>query len=71
MGVTVYSTFTGWCDCLEHFYEWVWVGVTGCGWVWVVVTGCRWVGKMVKPAENQYGHKDSATVHVEMDSARI
>ena len=29
----------GWCDCLEHFYGWVWVGVTGCG----------WVGKMVKP----------------------
>ena len=43
MGVTVYSTFMGWCDCLEHFYEWVWVGVTRCGWVWVVVTGCDWV----------------------------
>ena len=42
MGVTVYSTFMGWCDCLEHFYGWVWVGVTGCG----------WVGKMAKPKKN-------------------
>ena len=40
MGVTVVSTFMDRCDCLEHFYGWVWVGVTSCG----------WVGKMVKPA---------------------
>ena len=30
MGVTVYSTFMSRCDGLEHFYGWVWVGVTGC-----------------------------------------
>ena len=37
----------GWCDCLEHFYGWVWMGVGGCDWVWMgvggVVTGCDWV----------------------------
>ena len=42
----------GECDCLEHFYGWVWVGVTGCRWVWVGVTGCGWVGKMLKPIIN-------------------
>ena len=39
MGVSVYRIFVGVCDSLEHFYGWVWVGVTGCG----------WLGKMVKP----------------------
>ena len=39
IGVTAYSIFMGGCDCLEHFFGWVWVSVTGCG----------WVGKMVKP----------------------
>ena len=51
-----------WCDCLEHFYGWVLVGVTGCGWVWVVVTGCDWcgwVGKMVKPILSQETQKKS------------
>ena len=43
----------GWCDCLEQFYGWVWVSVTGCGWVWVVVARCGWVGKMVKPYLNR------------------
>ena len=27
------------CDCLEHFYGWVWVDVTGCDWVWM--GGCN------------------------------
>ena len=28
----------GGCDCLEHFYGWVWMGVLGvggCDWVWM------------------------------------
>ena len=43
VGVTVYSTFMGGCDCLEHFYGcgWVWVDVGGCGQVWLGVDG--WV----------------------------
>ena len=44
MGGTVYSIFMGGCDYLEHFYGWVWVGVTVCG--------C--VGKMVKPSYSYY-----------------
>ena len=31
VGVTVCSIFMGGCDCLEHFYGSVWVGVTACG----------------------------------------
>ena len=54
MGVTVYSTFMGWCDCLDDCYGWVWVGVTGRRWVWVGVTGCGWVGKMGKPEYVKY-----------------
>ena len=41
------------CDCLEHIYDWVWVGMIfmdRCaflkylgGWVWACMGGCGWV----------------------------
>ena len=77
VGVTVYSTFMGGCDCLEHFYGWVWMG--GCDWVWLSVGGCDWVwaGKTVKPKEymdeklKQYMYKDPCCVEVIVDSFKF
>ena len=61
MGVAVWKTFTGECNCLQHIYCWVCLlelmsvcdcmrhFMVGCDWVWVIVTGCGWVGKLIKP----------------------